>query len=301
MRRDQDSINPRTRSDVMVLSDDDSHPFWYARVLAILHVNVFHAGTSRHVQRVDVLWARFYGYDSQRPGGFCNRRLHCIGFGEYHSSDSFGFIDPADVLRAVHLIPAYALGKTPHLLPTGSIARIQIKPGEEEDESDYCRYYVNMYVHTPDGFTCFSLMLVSFVDRDMLALFSGGGIGHKSIRPKLAPFREDLEKAFGPINVMMAGDVDDNVDDVTRLAVPNQDVLNDHDIQSDNDAEMENEGSVGGDEDEGSVEGDESEGESDENEWETDSESEGEAGESENDEQDVEIMGEEAEYGYDAL
>jgi hypothetical protein len=31
----------------------------------------------------------------------------------------------------------------------------------------------------------------------MLALFSGGGIGHKVLRPHLQTFRDDLKKAFG--------------------------------------------------------------------------------------------------------
>jgi hypothetical protein len=42
------------------------------------------------------------------------------------------------------------------------------------------------------------LPIDSFADRDMLALFSGGGIGHQAIQARLRPFREDLEAAFGP-------------------------------------------------------------------------------------------------------
>jgi hypothetical protein len=50
MQRDQDSINPRTHSDVMVLAhegDDDgspSHPYWYARVIGVFHADVRHVG-----------------------------------------------------------------------------------------------------------------------------------------------------------------------------------------------------------------------------------------------------------------
>ena len=37
MRRDQDSLNPRTQADVMLLAHEDltarnSHPYWYARM-----------------------------------------------------------------------------------------------------------------------------------------------------------------------------------------------------------------------------------------------------------------------------
>ena len=45
MRREQDTINPRTHPDVMVLSSDpDGHPYWYARVLQIFYVNVCYVG-----------------------------------------------------------------------------------------------------------------------------------------------------------------------------------------------------------------------------------------------------------------
>ena len=50
MRRDQDTINPRTHADVMVLnpgdeeSEDERHPYWYARVCGIFHANVLYLG-----------------------------------------------------------------------------------------------------------------------------------------------------------------------------------------------------------------------------------------------------------------
>jgi len=38
LRREQDTINPSTRADIMVLShkDERTHPYWYARVLGIM-------------------------------------------------------------------------------------------------------------------------------------------------------------------------------------------------------------------------------------------------------------------------
>ena len=43
----QDSINPWTHPDIMLLSgedheDSDPHPYWYARVLGIYHAEVCH-------------------------------------------------------------------------------------------------------------------------------------------------------------------------------------------------------------------------------------------------------------------
>ncbi|KAG2743414.1 hypothetical protein P692DRAFT_201723632, partial [Suillus brevipes Sb2] len=44
LRREQDTINLRTRADIMVLSHEEekTHPYWYARVIGIFHVNVEH-------------------------------------------------------------------------------------------------------------------------------------------------------------------------------------------------------------------------------------------------------------------
>src|SRR4051794_2377362 len=46
MRRAQDSINPRTHPDILLLSHDDldqeeeeRHPYWYARVIGIFHAD----------------------------------------------------------------------------------------------------------------------------------------------------------------------------------------------------------------------------------------------------------------------
>ena len=50
LRRQQDSLNPRTHPDIMLLSHEepneeiDAHPYWYARVVRIFHVNIIHKG-----------------------------------------------------------------------------------------------------------------------------------------------------------------------------------------------------------------------------------------------------------------
>ena len=138
MRRDQDSINPRTRSDIMVLSRDeeDLHPYWYARVIGIFHA-VVRVDKQRPVP-VDFLWVRWYGLDTEHRSGFQAKRLHQVGFTTSSDPDAFGFVNPADVLRAVHLIPRFRLGRTRQLL-SKSVAR-----REEEEDQDYHRYYVNM-------------------------------------------------------------------------------------------------------------------------------------------------------------
>ena len=45
MRREQDSLNPRTHANIMVLSQEDdltAHPYWYACIIGIYHTFILH-------------------------------------------------------------------------------------------------------------------------------------------------------------------------------------------------------------------------------------------------------------------
>ena len=149
LRRAQDSINPRTHGDVMVLSDEDDrengHPYWYARIISIFHAMVVHKGSkskSQEVKKMDFLFVQWFGLDDspKARGGWKAKKLHQIGF--VKGDEAFGFIDPADVIRAVHLIPQFSDGCTTELLGYSFI-----RSAHEKDE-DWVRFYVNMYVHT---------------------------------------------------------------------------------------------------------------------------------------------------------
>lgn len=143
-RRDQDTINTRTHSDIMVLVNqaedpENQHPFWYARVIGIFHAMVSQVGSGTAYKQIDFLWVRWYGLDINARSGFKARRLHQVGFLDCNAdTGAFGFINPLDVIRAVHLIPAFHIGKT-SLLLSPSLAR-----REEEGNEDYERYYINM-------------------------------------------------------------------------------------------------------------------------------------------------------------
>ncbi|THG93150.1 hypothetical protein EW026_g8010 [Hermanssonia centrifuga] len=192
LRRDQDSLNPRTHADVMVTAHEDqagrdSHPYWYARIVGVFHADVQHVGPtskSTESQRVDFLWVRWFGRDMHVRAGFPARRLHRIGFvsdDEDTNSPSFGFLDPAQVIRGVHLIPAFEYGKTLELLGPSIV-----RPSSDDDE-DWVYYYVNM-----------------FVDRDMFMRYLGGGVGHHALnviadRLEIAPTDEGLEKVVDVI------------------------------------------------------------------------------------------------------
>jgi hypothetical protein len=149
LRREQDCINPRTRADLMVLShenDNERHPYWYARLICIFHIDVWYYGgenTLSTPKHMDVLFVRWFGRDMSFNGGFSSKCLHRIGFlTDDIDSDPgcFGFIDPDQVIRGVHLIPAYAYGRTEKYLGP-SFARC-----EEEGDEDWLYFYVNMYV-----------------------------------------------------------------------------------------------------------------------------------------------------------
>ncbi|TFY53731.1 hypothetical protein EVG20_g9986 [Dentipellis fragilis] len=145
VRRDHDTINVNgLRRDVMVKANDDpdptgsrQHPFWYARVLGIYHANVY------------------YGRTAAPEGAEFSRKLDRIGFvPEDDPSGAFGFLDPGQVLRACHLIPAFAYGLTTDLLGPSKMRDSVLK-------GDWTNYYVSR-----------------FVDRDMMMRYLGWGVGH---------------------------------------------------------------------------------------------------------------------------
>ncbi len=151
MRRDQDSVNPRTHADIMVLSPEDTiegakdpdlgHPYWYARVVGIFHAKVRYFGPgsmSSDMQKVEFLWVRWFGRDLSARGGFGKRRLHRIGLADSEQPGAFGFLDPGLVIRSVHLIPAFHYGRT-----TAKLGPSILRQPQELDE-DWDLYYVNM-------------------------------------------------------------------------------------------------------------------------------------------------------------
>ncbi|KAI0065195.1 hypothetical protein BV25DRAFT_1913814 [Artomyces pyxidatus] len=172
LRRAQDTINPRTHPDIILLSpqslsDPSFHPFLYARVIGVYHAMVRDVGSqslSAEPQRIDFVWVRWLNLDTSVPGGWAARRLYRVGFPEITTRDAFSFVDPKDIIRGVHLPPVFKLGLAP-VLKVPSLASSFTKRRGEWYEWEYHRYYVNM-----------------FVDRDMIMRFRGGGVGHAATR-----------------------------------------------------------------------------------------------------------------------
>ncbi|KAH9011426.1 hypothetical protein EDB83DRAFT_2448378 [Lactarius deliciosus] len=172
LRREQDSINPRTYPNIMVLRPDgpDPHPYWYARIIRIFHIVVNHPNLSDSTH-MDFLWVRWFGFKA--------RRLHRIGFvkdtNDPDVSPAFGFVDPCNVIRAVYLPPVYEEGKRTDLL-SRSMARLP-----SENDEDFCLYYVNF-----------------FADRDLFMRFFGGSVGHSTTREASTFFQNDRHPSSSP-------------------------------------------------------------------------------------------------------
>ncbi|TFK80595.1 hypothetical protein K466DRAFT_503627, partial [Polyporus arcularius HHB13444] len=121
LRRNQDSVTPKNHGDIMLLADTDSegsdghtHPYAYARVIRIFHVNVrLYDSPMQEFERMDVAFVRWFRVDHSAPGGFKRKRLHRLEFVSPGSDElAFGFVNPADVIRSSHIIPAFAFGRT---------------------------------------------------------------------------------------------------------------------------------------------------------------------------------------------
>ena len=124
----------------MLASDDDdeSHPYWYARVIGIFHVNVIYTGTGMLDYlpwRLDFLWVRWFEYDAARSVGWDRYKLDPLRFPPLSSQHAFGFVDPRNVLRGCHVVQGFKSGKL-HSdgVPVSRCAR---------DGGDWRRYLVN--------------------------------------------------------------------------------------------------------------------------------------------------------------
>jgi hypothetical protein len=144
--RKQDTVNPATsHRDIMVLAenDDSDHPFLYARVIGIFHVNIIYTeGTpvDYRPRRLEFLWLRWFESDSSSPtGSWTSSKLDRLRFPPMAHEDAFGFLDPADVMRGCHIIPAFAT-KTRYADGKG-LSRCA------GDSGDWKSYYVNRYAH----------------------------------------------------------------------------------------------------------------------------------------------------------
>ncbi|KAJ3476935.1 hypothetical protein NLI96_g10809 [Meripilus lineatus] len=103
---------PAVDLDLSTGTSPSGHPFTYAHILGVFHAEVLYnkVGQRPSMHIMEFLWVRRYQLDKGYKGGFKSRRLHQMSLVPETEESAFGFIDPDDVIRGVHLIPAFAHG-----------------------------------------------------------------------------------------------------------------------------------------------------------------------------------------------
>jgi hypothetical protein len=96
------------------LISSNPHHFLYARVLGGYHINAIYTGPGMRdfeARRFDFLWVRWLEVVNPGASGWSNSKLDSVRFPPMNENRSFGFVDPKDVLRGCHILPAFAKGK----------------------------------------------------------------------------------------------------------------------------------------------------------------------------------------------
>lgn len=146
MRQSFDTINPQTCPFIMVATPEKepgAHPFWYAQVLGIFHVDVRHTGSRSkdfRTKQMEFLWVHWLGTEPGHISGHMSACLPMVGYVPDSDDDDFGFVDPALILCSCHLIPTFCRGWTTSLLST--VEATDARSAGEKD--DWTNYYVNM-------------------------------------------------------------------------------------------------------------------------------------------------------------
>ncbi|KAG2059281.1 hypothetical protein BDR06DRAFT_979903 [Suillus hirtellus] len=128
-------INPRTpHCNVMLLQhgDGDDGDYRYAKVLGVHHVNVVCAENVYEARQVEFLFVQWY--ESVQSHTWEMHALGHVHFLPLENPNAFGFVNPGDVLRACHIIPAFSQGQhNPDvgISPLGG------------DKHDWKEYYIN--------------------------------------------------------------------------------------------------------------------------------------------------------------
>ncbi|TRM56742.1 hypothetical protein BD626DRAFT_413183 [Schizophyllum amplum] len=141
LRRKSNSRNPRFSADIMVLSNDSGgYPYWFGRIIGVFHARVldFDSPTPNQARNVHFVYVRWYELDRKSRFGLRAKRFPRLHFFPANSPLAFSFINPKDILRAAHIIPAYAYGRTNESLPGKTVAR------PEAEDDDYKYFYAAM-------------------------------------------------------------------------------------------------------------------------------------------------------------
>jgi len=87
---------------------------------------------------MEFLWVRWFGLNQEQPSGWRTKHLHHVGFVDGENEAAFGFLDPEQVIRAVHLMLAF------HHSRGMSNLKLSIARPLTEKDKDWVFYYVGM-------------------------------------------------------------------------------------------------------------------------------------------------------------
>ncbi|KAG2361171.1 hypothetical protein BDR07DRAFT_1486259 [Suillus spraguei] len=137
LMHEHDTINPQMHADVMVLLGEitPNHPYWYARILGIYHMETWlNVGGQPAKRHLEVLWVTFV---------------------KESDPNAFGFLNPSQVIRGAHLIPTFASGHGTSSLHYGKLLACSVEELDDWEEL-YMGIFAdhNMFMqYTPFGVT----------------------------------------------------------------------------------------------------------------------------------------------------
>ena len=122
VRRDQDIFNPGSdHHDLLMLvtpgsfeESETQHHFCYAQLISIYHANIYFIGPGSkdyHPRQLDFIYVRWFELVPPTSVENCTQ-LDMLWFVPMNDVNTFHFVDPADILRGCHLIPAFAKGRS---------------------------------------------------------------------------------------------------------------------------------------------------------------------------------------------
>ena len=105
--------------------------------------------------------------------------------------DSFGFVDPSDVLHVCHILPGFAKGRR-HINDVG-ISHCA------KDGKDYEMYYIGRYALYSDWYANLMRLTLQqifrFSDRDLMMCYHWGlGVGHQHAHQATSTFHHEVER-----------------------------------------------------------------------------------------------------------
>ncbi|KAG2351254.1 hypothetical protein BDR07DRAFT_1320652 [Suillus spraguei] len=88
-----------------------NHPYWYARILGIYHMETWlNVGGQPAKRHLEVLWVRWLALPQTYKSSIKYAHLPKVTFVKESDPNAFGFLNPSQVIRGAHLIPTFASG-----------------------------------------------------------------------------------------------------------------------------------------------------------------------------------------------